>query len=72
MNLVSLLLFNAALIYTVASLASHEQVPAAVLVGTVALPFYIGNVLGARDAATRFERDQRMRLLAKAIEESSR
>jgi hypothetical protein len=43
-----------------------------VLVGTVALPFYIGNVLGARDAATGFDRDRRMRLLAKAIEESSR
>lgn len=66
------LLFNAALLYTVASLAGHDQVPAAVIVGSVALPFYAGNVLGAKDAARRFNREQRLRLLQRAIDESSR
>ena len=65
------LLFNAALVYTVVSLASHEQVPAAVLVGSVELPFYIGNILGARDAARRFDEDHRMRLVERAVSESS-
>jgi len=41
-------------------------------VGSVALPFYVGNVLGARDTARRHDRDQRMRLLARAIDDSSR
>jgi hypothetical protein len=66
------LVFNAALIYTVASLAQHGQVPASVIVGSVALPFYLGNVLGAQDAARRFNHQQRMRLLERSINESSR
>lgn len=66
------LLFNAALGYTVYALASNEQVPAAVIVGSVALPFYIGNVLGARESARRFDREQRSRLLVRAIEDSAR
>ena len=66
------LAFNAALIYTVASLAQHGQAPAAVIVGSVALPFYLGNVLGAQDAARRFNRQQCMRLLERSIDESSR
>ncbi|MBI5169170.1 MAG: membrane protein insertion efficiency factor YidD [Candidatus Eisenbacteria bacterium] len=66
------LLFNAALGYTVYALASNEQVPASVIVGSVALPFYFGNVIGARESARRFDREQRMRLLARAIEDSAR
>ena len=66
------LAFNAALIYTVAALADDGHGPASVLVGTVALPFYLGNVLGARDTARRFNQRQRMRLLERAIEDSSR
>jgi uncharacterized protein len=66
------LIFNSALIYTVASLASHGEVPASVIVGGVALPFYVGNVLGAQEAARRFNREQRMRLLERSIDENSR
>lgn len=66
------LVFNAALGYTVYALASNEQVPAAVIVGSVAVPFYLGNVIGARESARRFDQAQRTRLLARAIAESSR
>ncbi len=66
------LIFNAALGYTVYALAANEQVPAAVIVGSVALPFYIGNVIGARESARRFDREQRARLLVRAIEDSAR
>lgn len=66
------LLFNAALVYTVASLASNEQVPASVIVGSVALPFYVGNVLGARDAARSRGVRHRMAHLERAIENSER
>src|SRR5439155_22278048 len=40
------LAFNAALIYTVATLARHDQVPAAIIVGSLELPFYMRNVDG--------------------------
>lgn len=66
------LLFNAALIYTVATIARNDEVPAAVIVGSVALPFYMGNVIGAREAALQFNRERRMRLLVQGIESSSR
>jgi len=66
------LLFNAALVYTVASLASNEQVPASVIVGSVALPFYIGNVLGAREAARALGTRHRLSHLEQAIEDSER
>lgn len=66
------LLFNAAFVYTVVSLARHDEVPGALIVGGFELPFYLGNVIGARESARRFEREQRMRLLARAIDESSR
>lgn len=66
------LLFNAALIYTVTSLARNAEVPGAVIVGAAALPFYMGNVIGAREAAVQFNQERRMQLLERAVEESSR
>lgn len=66
------LLFNGALIYSVVLLAQGDNVPAAVIVGGVTLPFYVGNILGARDAARRFDRRQRLGLLEQALAETSR
>ena len=66
------LLFNAMLILTVVSFARGEHVPAAVLTASIAVPFYAGNVLGARGAARRFDRRERERFVEQAIVESSR
>ena len=66
------LAFNAALIYTVATLARHDEVPVAIIVGSLELPFYMGNVIGAREAAQQFTHERRMRLLVQGIEASSR
>ena len=66
------LLFNAALIYTVVTIAQHDEVPAAVIVGSVELPFYLGNVIGARENARQFSRDRRMQLLVQGIAASER
>jgi putative membrane protein insertion efficiency factor len=66
------LLFNAVLILTVVSFARGEHVPAAILTGAVAVPFYLGNVWGASTSAKRFDRRQRQDLLERAIAESSR
>ncbi len=61
------LLFNAVLVVTVGSLARDGHLPAALAVSSVAVPFYVGNVLGAQSAARQFNRRQRMDLLARAI-----
>jgi putative membrane protein insertion efficiency factor len=66
------LLFNALLIGTVVSFARGEHVPAAILTGAIAVPFYVGNVWGAGTSAKRFDRRQRQDLLERAIAESSR
>lgn len=66
------LIVNGLLIATVVHLASNEQVPAAVLVGAVALPFYIGNVMGAGRAARQFNRGHRLDLVEQTIASSER
>jgi putative membrane protein insertion efficiency factor len=66
------LMFNAALVWTVVSLARDHRGPAAYLTASVALPFYLGNVLGAQATARKYDRDQRMNLLRDAIAESVR
>jgi hypothetical protein len=66
------LLFNAALILTTISFARGEHVPAAVLTGALALPFYTGNIRGAASAAKRFDREHRLELLGRAIDASAR
>jgi hypothetical protein len=66
------LLFNGALLYTTFELARHGQIPAAVIVGGLEAPFYIGNIIGAREAAVSHDRDRRMRFLEQAIEHTSR
>ena len=66
------LVLNAALIWTVVSLARDQRGPAAYLTASVALPFYLGNVIGAQGAARQYDRDRRMDLLRRAIQESAR
>jgi putative membrane protein insertion efficiency factor len=66
------LLFNGALIYSVVLLAQGDNVPAAVIVAGVTLPFYTGNILGARDEARRFDRRQRLGLMEQALAETAR
>jgi len=62
------MLFNAALITTAISFARGEHVPAAILTGSLAVPFYVGNIRGAGNAARRHDRDGRVALLRSAIE----
>ncbi|OGF17661.1 MAG: hypothetical protein A2W00_05185 [Candidatus Eisenbacteria bacterium RBG_16_71_46] len=66
------LLFNGVLLYSVVSLARGPNVPAAVVVAGVTLPFYAGNILGAQAAARGFDRQQRLDLLERALAEASR
>jgi len=60
------LLFNAALIATVVQFAADGKPGAAYVTASVAAPFYLGNVLGARAAARQFNRDRRLAHLARA------
>lgn len=66
------LLFNTALIWTVVSFAGGDHIPAAFLTGSIAVPFYVGNVLGGRSAARQFDRRERKQFLEHAIAASSR
>ena len=59
--------FNAALIYSVVAVARSKDWPGAIVVGGVALPFYLGNVLGARLEAQRFNQARRTELLERAL-----
>jgi TM2 domain-containing membrane protein YozV len=61
------LIFNGALIYTVVKLLQDEHYPAAYLVATFGLPFYLGNVLGAHRSAAAFNRDQHLAFTASTI-----
>ena len=61
------LIFNSALIYSVVALARADEVPGAIVVGSVAFPFYAGNVFGAHLEAGRFNRARRLTLLRRAL-----
>lgn len=61
------LIVNGLLIATIVHLADNEQVPAAVLVGAFALPFYVGNVMGAGRSARQFNRGHRLDLVGQTI-----
>jgi hypothetical protein len=66
------LLLDAALVWTVISLARDHRGPAAYLTASLTLPFYLGNVVGAGRAAREHDRGQRLNLLRRAIDESAR
>jgi len=64
------LIFNGILIFTVVQLVHDDHVPAAVGVGAIGIPFYVGNIRGARQAARTYNRDRRLELTVRAIEEA--
>lgn len=66
------LIFNAALIATVVSFARNDMIPAAYVTAAFALPFYVGNIIGAGETARRHNRLERVALLERALKESAR
>lgn len=61
------LIFNGILIFTVVKLIQNEHYPAAVGVGAIGIPFYVGNIRGGGYAARAFNRDRRLEHLAGSI-----
>ena len=66
------LVFNGILIYTVVALIQNEHYPAAGGVALIGIPFYVGNIRGARYSARDYNRDRRLELTARAITEAGR
>lgn len=66
------LIFNGALIYTIVELARDEHYAAAYLVSGIELPFYLGNILGARRTAQAFDRKARLSFVASTLETTER
>lgn len=66
------LVFNAALIATVVSFARNDMIPAAYVTAAFALPFYVGNIIGAGETSRRHNRRERLALLDRALKESAR
>jgi hypothetical protein len=66
------LLFNAALIVTVVQFAREQHYGAAYVTAAIELPFYLGNISGARTAARQVNREKRRALIARAIADSDR
>ncbi|MBU1676012.1 hypothetical protein KKA85_09555, partial [bacterium] len=62
------LFFNGALVYTLVKLIRDDHYPAAYLVGTIGIPFYVGNVRGAGYSARAYNRDRRLGHVAGAID----
>ena len=65
------LLINGALIYSVVALARGGNVPAAVVVAGLEVPFYVGNVVGARNAARGYNRERRMELIQESLADAA-
>jgi putative membrane protein insertion efficiency factor len=61
------LLFNSLLWYQVYRLAEDENYTATYLVTSLALPFYVGNILGARQSADGFNRSRRAEYVSRVI-----
>ena len=57
------LVFNGILMYQVYRLIDHDNYPGAYLVAGIALPFYAGNVIGAKRSAERFNLIERSKYL---------
>ena len=64
------LVFNGILMYQVYRLIDHENYPGAYLVAGIALPFYVGNVIGAGRSAETFNRTERSGFLISLMGES--
>jgi hypothetical protein len=59
-------LFNGLLVYWLVRLIDEENYAGAFLIAGVELPFYLGNVLGAKKSAERFNRSRRWEHLDRA------
>jgi len=64
------LIFNGILIFTLVKLIQNEHYPAAVGVGAIGIPFYIGNIRGGGYSARAFNRDRRLEHVAESIAEA--
>jgi len=65
-------LVNTALIYSVAQLIRDDKYGAAYVVAGLSTPFYMGNLLGARQAARSFNRLRREEFVQASLEEAER
>jgi len=61
------LVFNGALIYTIVELLRGDHYAAAYLVAGIELPFYLGNIFGARRTAQAFDRNARLSFVASTL-----
>lgn len=59
--------FNGALIYTIVELLRRDHYAAAYLVAGIELPFYLGNIFGARHTAQAFDRNARLSFVASTL-----
>lgn len=64
------LLFNGILIFTLVKLIQNDYIPAAVGVGAIGIPFYLGNIRGGGYSARAFNRDRRLEHVAESIAEA--
>lgn len=61
------LVFNGALIYSIVELARGGHYAATYLVAGIELPFYLGNIFGARHSAQTFNRNARLTFVASTL-----
>jgi putative membrane protein insertion efficiency factor len=65
-------IWNGALLYSIVRLVRTEHYPAAILLAGFETPFYMGNVIGAGNAATSFDRARRLEFVQQVVDESER
>lgn len=65
------LIMNAALGYTSVQLFRDRKYAGAYVMTGIAVPFYLGNLHGARDAARDYNRSRRMEFVNSAVGEAS-
>jgi len=63
-------IFNGLLIYSVYSLMKGENYAAGILLGGFTLPFYIGNIVGAKNSAEHYNDARRYEFVSKSINEA--
>jgi putative membrane protein insertion efficiency factor len=64
-------IFDGLLIFSVVQLFRHEQYAPAILLGGFTLPFYVGNIVGAKRSAERFNTCKRLEYVAGSLTRSA-